>query len=225
VIQYPLFDLFEKPENIIGAIGDYGTIMFHYGKKKIIRQYGHKMPGWEKADFLVGDSIYKLVPQSFYNQIDLILKRFSVKRRNKKSGRYYIHFLCPLSDMGFSSEMIYSVNIQIDIKKQKAIIVYYRPCDEKNLNTQLLVISAPDQKNLYNIVYAINYRSNPPNILIKHEFNVLSLLCKGYTSDDVANMLYLSKHTIDEIRKEMLKKFDAKNIYQLINHAQQKGFI
>jgi DNA-binding CsgD family transcriptional regulator len=225
MVHYPLLDLFEDPETMIGTVGDFGALLFHYGKKKIIRHYGQKLPGSENKDFTVGDSIFKFAPQSFYNQIDYIVKRFCVKRRNKKSGRYYIHFLCPLSQIGFITEIIYSIHVQIDIKNQKAILVYYRPCDEKNLNTQLLVISTPDHKNLNKLVYAINYLSIKPITLINHEFNVLTFLCKGYTSDDIAKLLFLSKHRVDEIRKEMLKKFDAKNIYQLVYHAQQKGFI
>jgi len=53
----------------------------------------------------------------------------------------------------------------------------------------------------------------------------LRLMAMGYNTDTIADLMHLSKHTIDNYRKILNNKFKAQNIFQLISHAHKEGFI
>lgn len=57
------------------------------------------------------------------------------------------------------------------------------------------------------------------------EYDVLRFLVQGYTSVQIAEILDLSPFFVDDLRKKLLHKFNASNIYQLIRHAREKKVI
>jgi DNA-binding NarL/FixJ family response regulator len=59
--------------------------------------------------------------------------------------------------------------------------------------------------------------------LTKREQEVLTLICEGKTSQEIAGMLYVSKRTVDSFRNHLLKKTGAKNLAGLIRFANRKG--
>ncbi len=61
--------------------------------------------------------------------------------------------------------------------------------------------------------------------LTRREKEVLQLLADGLTTSELADKLFISKHTADSHRKNLLSKFDAKNIATLLKLAVQKGFV
>jgi len=52
------------------------------------------------------------------------------------------------------------------------------------------------------------------------ERQVLELLSNGHSTIEIASTLYLSKHTVNDHRKSLKWKLDAKNVAQMI----RKGF-
>ena len=61
--------------------------------------------------------------------------------------------------------------------------------------------------------------SNFREQLSLREIQVLKLLARGFQSRDIANLLRISRHTVDTHRRNMLKKVDAANTPQLIDLA------
>jgi DNA-binding CsgD family transcriptional regulator len=57
------------------------------------------------------------------------------------------------------------------------------------------------------------------------EKDVLKLLCFGYSSKDIADKLFISKHTVDVHRRHLLDKTKLKNTKELVYFAFQKGII
>jgi DNA-binding CsgD family transcriptional regulator len=57
------------------------------------------------------------------------------------------------------------------------------------------------------------------------EIEVLELLEKGYESVEIAEMLFISRHTVDVHRRRMLQKCLAKNTIQLIHYARKNGYL
>ncbi len=55
--------------------------------------------------------------------------------------------------------------------------------------------------------------------LTRRERDVLILVAKGYTSQKVADQLFLSKHTIETHRKNIMRKMDFKSSAELIQFA------
>ncbi len=53
----------------------------------------------------------------------------------------------------------------------------------------------------------------------KKELEILDLICKGYTSVEIGEMLNLSNRTVDGHRAIMMEKIDAKNTVQLVIYA------
>jgi len=57
--------------------------------------------------------------------------------------------------------------------------------------------------------------------LTRREKEILQLLSKGFTSQEIAGKLFLSSFTIDTHRKNMLQKFNVHNTQALINVANE----
>lgn len=65
--------------------------------------------------------------------------------------------------------------------------------------------------------------SNDENkiLLTRREREILVLIANGLTSNEIASQLYLSVLTVDTHRKNLLAKFNAKNIAALVHMANQ----
>lgn len=61
--------------------------------------------------------------------------------------------------------------------------------------------------------------------LSRQEKLLLRLLSEGYTSEEVATQMDISVHTISSYRRNLLIKFEAKNVTQLIAVAIKDGFL
>ena len=57
------------------------------------------------------------------------------------------------------------------------------------------------------------------------EKEIINLLSHGYTSNEISEKLFLSKSTVDTIRKNILLKSDALNVSHLMRMAFLKGWI
>lgn len=67
---------------------------------------------------------------------------------------------------------------------------------------------------------------HPPRIkLSAREFEVIVLLCQGLSTRDIAEKLFLSEHTIEGYRKEIIKKTNTKNTNELIHYALMNGIV
>lgn len=57
------------------------------------------------------------------------------------------------------------------------------------------------------------------------EGEILGLLSKGHNSKEISEMLFLSPHTVDYHRRQLLKKTNSRNIAQLIGIAYHMGIL
>ena len=53
--------------------------------------------------------------------------------------------------------------------------------------------------------------------LTKRELEIAKLVCKGHTSNEISSMFFLSTHTINTHRKNILNKLSAKNTLEMCN--------
>ena len=63
--------------------------------------------------------------------------------------------------------------------------------------------------------------SNNKPVLTRREIEVLQLIAEGLTNHEIAEQLFVSVFTVDTHRKNLLAKFQAKNIAMLIKIAMQ----
>ncbi len=61
--------------------------------------------------------------------------------------------------------------------------------------------------------------------LTRREKEVLGLIADGNSNKAIASKLFVSIHTVDSHRKNLLAKFDAKNTAELVKKAMEKGLI
>lgn len=61
--------------------------------------------------------------------------------------------------------------------------------------------------------------------LSEREKEILKLVVKGKTAQEMADELFLSIHTIYTHRKNILKKLSCKNATELLNYAMSKGLV
>lgn len=57
------------------------------------------------------------------------------------------------------------------------------------------------------------------------EREILGLLSKEHNSKEISEMLFLSPHTVDYHRRQLLKKTNSRNIAQLIGIAYHMGIL
>jgi len=87
---------------------------------------------------------------------------------------------------------------------------------------------AMQQKSFMSHDAALSLRSNESKdlpILTRREKEILELIASGLTNQDMAEKLFISYSTVDTHRKNLLQKFEAKNVAVLINLATKKGFL
>ncbi len=63
------------------------------------------------------------------------------------------------------------------------------------------------------------------NSISLREKEILTLIAHEYTAKEIANMLYLSPHTVISHRKNLLTKMNAKNTAGLVRRAFEMGVL
>lgn len=73
--------------------------------------------------------------------------------------------------------------------------------------------------------HALREQTSANIILTRREKEVLELIAEGMTNNEIAQQLFISVTTVDTHRKNLLAKFEAKNVASLIRTAVKCGFI
>jgi DNA-binding CsgD family transcriptional regulator len=174
---------------------------------------------------LDGYTIYDFIPVTFYKMFWRKASRFFVTCKGKKKKDFILTFALnkiPGIDLGIHSTI---ATIHIYGKLGTASLCITNIDAAVRLNDNLLLIFEHNENGKHNVVYTISINSEQGVCLINSEYDILNLLAKGYESETIADLLHLSKHTVDGYRKTLLKKFKAKNTLQLIYHAFKEGYI
>ena len=61
--------------------------------------------------------------------------------------------------------------------------------------------------------------------LTKREKEILSLVAKGYSNKEIAEMLFLSVKTIETHRSHIVEKLQLRTRSELVNYAIKKGLL
>lgn len=65
----------------------------------------------------------------------------------------------------------------------------------------------------------------PEELLTKREMDVLKLVAEEFTSQEIADKLFISLHTVETHRKNLMSKLDVKNTVGLARYAIQHGLV
>jgi len=62
-------------------------------------------------------------------------------------------------------------------------------------------------------------KKKPENELSEREVEVLILICQGFSNQEIADQLFISKRTVDKHRANIMEKSQCKNTAQLVMYA------
>ena len=63
------------------------------------------------------------------------------------------------------------------------------------------------------------------NLITEREVEIVRLLSRGYNSKEIGDLLFISEHTVNTHRRNMVRKLDLRNSYQLIVWAFQEKIL
>ena len=104
-------------------------------------------------------------------------------------------------------------------------------CSEEEITNALKAVSIGNCffcNKLLNLVIeekTTNPKGKKPKEISQREFQVLQLITKGYSSMAIAEKLFLSVHTINSHRKNILKKLNLTSPAELIVYALENGIV
>ncbi len=77
------------------------------------------------------------------------------------------------------------------------------------------------QELLYHVIQKIKLREQEPKsaVLSKREKEILLKICEGFSNQEIAEALFISKRTVDKHRANLLGKTNSKNTASLILYA------
>lgn len=90
---------------------------------------------------------------------------------------------------------------------------------KKYLSKELQQTEKEESKNSSSAGFDDNYN----NKLSKREKEILGLIASGKSNTEIANELFLSPHTVDTHRKNIMSKLDAHSVADLVKYAIQIG--
>lgn len=77
------------------------------------------------------------------------------------------------------------------------------------------------------VIYSKAFASGPEELdtLTGRELEILCKLANGKTSQDIADLLCISKHTVDTHRRNLLRKLECKSVIELVKVAFTNGLL
>lgn len=220
--QSPLSGVFYYQENRF--------LMFNKKMEEIIGYSLQEMNQLRPEELIVGDS------KKIINTICLCVNgvhattqlKFTIYDKEKKL--HFIEFFCKNIETEGKKGIIATVAENNSTQKNnqtttntdiQELIQYLVATDKEHIakeivQAQELITYEKDAKNSY---------TKEHMRLSKRELEILSLICKGYTNNEIADQLFISPRTVDNHRSNLLQKTGAKNTATLVAYAISRKII
>jgi DNA-binding CsgD family transcriptional regulator len=133
---------------------------------------------------------------------------YLMKNAEGKYSNYLMQFYIYYSTIPYKSVFTLKVQTSIDwFKKRKHGYHYY-------LGENLSNFRYPDQELL-----------TIGNVLSNREFDIIKLLERGHSSEQIAEKLFLSPNTVNTHRRNILRKSGKVNMAELLHELKEQGLI
>jgi len=201
-----------------------GHFLVKKGLKHILSKYDHIELLNDSSDVkemksLINEKIpdvlivdHKTIGLNDLCELELILKEYSNM------------YVLDISDVYTELEIKAVLNIGI-----KGMLL--KECDEEEI-IQAIEASVKDERffcgTILDILSGDESRipfSCEPVSLSSRELEIIQLIAKGLTSKEMSEKLFISYHTINTHRKNILKKLDVKGTPELITYAYAMGVV
>jgi DNA-binding CsgD family transcriptional regulator len=147
---------------------------------------------------------------------DKMLKyKMSYDYRIRTSNGNYIRILqqAIALQVDENNNLLFTLGVHTDISHLK-----------KN-NASVLSFLGIDGEPSYIDVKATKIYKPTPELFTKREKEIISYVLKGYQSNEIAEILFISKYTVDSHRKNVLNKTNTKNTLEFAIKAISEGLI
>lgn len=183
--------------------------------------------GYTNAEIYTGGWMFFLTCVHKEDRIRLIEGHWKWLQEKNKVGKMIDHlpfhmFLRFRTKNGTYLRMDVEYNVQTR-KDQHVHLVFgsYRPLPEGTELTRDTIAQINGRTFIdLNFLKTLNSGSAKPAgslpSLTQREEQVLRLMTEGESSEDIARTLFVSIHTVNQYRKQIMKKFDAKNLADLV---------
>lgn len=155
---------------------------------------------------------------------DLLIVDHQALDKNYQPVTQFVESCNPVSKVLIISEDTDPVQIQKLIDSGiKGFLT--KNCSQDEILQAIDTINSGDRffcQKIVDIVFSTNNKKNThPALdeLSQREMEILQLIGKGLTSKEISNQLFISIHTVNSHRKNLLKKLDMKSPTQLIVFA------
>ena len=89
-----------------------------------------------------------------------------------------------------------------------------------------MVISRKDENGIYKKIFSQNFIGDKKIFAISNrEIEVLTLIGEGKSSKEIADILFISEHTVNDHRKNMIRKMEVKSTAEILKKAMAHGII
>jgi DNA-binding CsgD family transcriptional regulator len=92
-------------------------------------------------------------------------------------------------------------------------------------NYKVSIIGLGGEPSYLNLAIDPDTKSNTDHLFSKRELQVIDLIAKGYASEDIAEELCISLHTVKTHRRNMLAKAGCRNTSELVARGMSEGWI
>src|SRR5690606_5998532 len=107
----------------------------------------------------------------------------------------------------------------------RTFVIFTDISDLKQRNKMVLSIIGLEGEPSYIDIQRVQKLVPHKSILTKREKQVFQLLVDGYQSQEIAEILTISPHTVGSHRKNIFKKTNANTVLQLVKLGLEKGWI
>lgn len=163
---------------------------------------------------------------------------------------YFLNFEAAITNFfnGMSGKRLFNYKVQYDFRLKKADGTYIRILNQfviiehkednvrtfvvntdithlkKDLKPILSFIGMEDEPSYYNVDVQNIFKPTKP-FFTNREKDILRALAKGMNSEEISRAFYISKHTVDSHRKNMLQKTNAKSTSEILGIAYNNGWV
>ncbi len=199
-------------------------ILMLYADQKALQFHGK-----ERKAFTFNYVVSSLHPDDriFYSVAEQFMKKFYETMTPAEIVHYKYSYTIRIKDRTGEYKHIQHQSIPLDVDENGALKVAI------NVHTDVGHITNRSGNHLS--IFGLNGRrsfmgidpfdpepSSDKSTLSNRENEILVLLDKGFTSNDIAKTLKISAHTVNTHRKNMLRKLNASNTAELLFIAREK---
>lgn len=149
------------------------------------------------------------------NYLDMEKKLlYAYNFRMRKSSGNYLNIVAHLTPIEFD-----------DAGKPVIAISHYTTIGEGKENPLTGSIKFLNKNNVYETIFHKNYTNEDiSSKLTKREIDIIQELALNYSSKEISKRLFISQHTVDQHRRNILNKLDFNSTDELIQYCKINNF-